>query len=133
MTTYQFGRQNCTIQFEGSQNSNRNQTPEFVGREGRLIYNKIGQAASQFDVFADGPAYVQARYQQPKPTYSFVPGKEHRKPDHMEDFLSSVRTRERTLCNEDEAFIEAVTLLMSNESYRQQRMVRWDPIAEQIV
>ena len=43
------------------------------------------------------------------------------------------RTGERPKCNEDEAFIEVVTLLMSVASYHEKRQVRWDPAAEVIV
>lgn len=133
MVNYHYQEQNRTVQFEGVFNSKRNQPPEFCGRNARMIFNNIGQAASRFEVFADGPAYVPSRYPQPEPTFSFVPGKEHAKPSHMENFLQCVRTRERTWCNEDEAFIEAVTLLMSVESYRRKRLVRWDPKWEWII
>ena len=98
-----------------------------------MIFNKIGQSANLFEVYADEPAYKPAVYKPNKPTYFFKAGKEHIKPDHMQDFLTSVRTREKTQCNEDEAFIEAAVLLMSIESYKQQRQVRWDPVAEKII
>lgn len=131
--TYCFEEKNCTVQFEGIQNSNRNQTPEFIGRDARLIFDKIGQAATRFEVYADVPAYVPSMYPQPKPTFNFVTTKEHRKPSHMENFLECVRTREKTWCNEDEAFIEAVTLLMSVESFKKKRQVRWDSRSERII
>ena len=51
----------------------------------------------------------------------------------MNNFFNCVRTGERCWCNEDEAFIEVVTLLMSVQSYHAKRQVRWDPVAEQIV
>jgi hypothetical protein len=51
----------------------------------------------------------------------------------MQDFLQCVRTGERPKCNIDEAFIEVVTLLMSVESYKQKREVRWDVAEERIV
>jgi predicted dehydrogenase len=132
-SAYVFEEKHCTVTFEGSMNSNRRQTPEFIGRNGRMIFNEIGQDASMFETYADEPAYRPARYPQPKPTFSFTPQKEHRKPSHMENFLQCVRTREQPWCNEDEAFIEAVTLLMSVESYRQRRQVRWDREKEAIV
>ena len=44
-----------------------------------------------------------------------------------------VRTRERCQCNEDEAFIEVATLLMSVKSYFAKRQVRWDKAKEEIV
>lgn len=133
MSTYQWEDKNCTMQFEGIQNSKRLQPPEFVGRDARMIFNDIGQAASRFEVYADGRAYVPSQYPQPEPTFKFAAGREHRKPSHMENFLTCVRSREKTWCNEDEAFIEAVTLLMSVESYKKKRQVRWDKRRERIV
>jgi len=98
-----------------------------------VIFNTIGQGATQFEVFGDEAAHKPAVYPQPKPSFFFKAGKEHGKPDHMEDFFNCVRTREKTQCNEDEAFIEAATLMMSVEAYRQKRQVRWDAVKEEIV
>jgi predicted dehydrogenase len=122
-----------TVTFEGCMNSNRTQTPELIGREGRMIFNDIGQDASMFEIYADEPAYELARRPQPQPTFFFAPGQEHQRPSHMENFLECVRTRETPWCNEDEAFVEAVTLIMSVASYHQKRQVRWDPLREAIV
>ena len=44
-----------------------------------------------------------------------------------------VRSRQKTRCNEDEAFIEAATLIMSVESYKRERKVKWDRAKEEIV
>jgi hypothetical protein len=133
LSSFVFEKQNCSVTFEGCMNSRRQQTPEFIGRNGRLIFSEIGQNASRFETYADGPAYRPARQPQPQPDFSFAPGKEHSKPDHLSDFLRCVRTREKPQCHEDEAFIEAAVLLMSFESHLQKRMVRWDPEKEQII
>jgi predicted dehydrogenase len=133
VATYQFERIGRTVLFEGMMSSSRGQTPEFVGTEARLVCNEIGQSANQFEVYADGPAYVQSRYKQPEPTFAFVPGREHARSTHMENFVRCVRTREKPWCNEDEAFIECVTFLMSVRSHLEKRMVRWDPETETIV
>ncbi|MCU0776260.1 MAG: Gfo/Idh/MocA family oxidoreductase [Akkermansiaceae bacterium] len=133
LSSYVFEKPNCSVTFEGCMNSRRQQTPEFIGRNGRLIFSEIGQNASLFETYADGPAYRPARYPQPQPDFFFTPGREHRKPDHFTDFLNCVRTRGKTQCNEEEAFIEAATLLMSFESFRLKRMVRWDATREEIV
>ena len=114
-------------------NSRRSQTPEYIGREGRMIFNSIGQSASQFEIYGDEPAHRPKVYPQPEPSFFFKAGKEHRRPDHMQDFLNCVRTRETPRCNEDEAFIETATLMMAIESHRQKRQVRWDPAKEEIV
>jgi hypothetical protein len=116
--SYVFEEANCTVTFEGCQNSNRKQTPELIGRSGRMIFNDIGQDAAMFEIYADEPAYELARRPQPQPTFFFAPTREHQRPSHMEDFLQCVRTREAPRCNEDEAFVEAATLLMSAESYQ---------------
>lgn len=133
ISSYVFEKKNCTVNFQGSMNSRRQQTPEYIGREGRVIFNQIGQNASLFEIYGDEPAYKPAVYPQPKPSFFFKAGKEHRKPDHMHDFLNCVRTREKPQCNEDEAFIEAATLLMSVEAHKQKRTVRWDRDKEEIV
>ena len=133
LSSFVFEKRNCSVTFEGSMNSRRQQTPEFIGRNGRLVFNDIGQNASRFEIYGDVPAYRPAKEPRTEPEFTFLPGKEHRKPDHLSDFLRCVRTRERPQCHEDEAFIEAAVLLMSFESHRQKRMVRWDSEKEEIV
>ena len=58
IATYQFEKQGCTAIFEGIQNSSREQTPEFCGRDARMVFNSIGQDASRFEVYKDGPAWT---------------------------------------------------------------------------
>ena len=132
-STFVFEERNCTVTFEGSMNSRRSQTPEYIGRKGRMVFSDIGQSASQFEVYGDEPAHRLAAHPRPEPKDFFNPGKEHRKPDHLTDFFTCVRSRGRTQCNEDEAFVEVVTLLMSVEAWRQKRQVRWDREKEEIV
>ena len=86
-----------------------------------------------FEVYEDGKAYAPSRYPQPKPSFFFAATKENAKPNHLQDFLTCVRTRGKTQCNEDEAFIETATLLMSVEAYKQKRQVRWDAEKEEII
>ena len=112
----------------GIQNSARQQPPEYCGKQARLIFNTIGQSAGRFEIYADGNAWRQA-----EPRYRFDPKAAEPRPSHAEDFLQCVRTREKPQCNEDEAFIETATYMMSVESYRQKRQVRWDPEREEIV
>ena len=114
-------------------NSRRWQPTEYIGRNGRVIFNSIGQSASQFEVYADGPAYKPAAYPQPEPSFFFTAGKEHRRPDHFHDFLNCVSTREKPRCDEDEAFIETAMIAMSMDSFRRKAMVRWDTKKEEIV
>ncbi len=51
----------------------------------------------------------------------------------MEDFLDCVRRRALPRCDIDKAFEEAVAIVMSVESFRRERKVRWDPMKEEIV
>ena len=133
LSSYVFEKHDCSVVFEGCMNSRRAQAPEYIGREARMIFDTIGQNATQFEIFADGVATKPVVYPQSKPGFFFTAGKEHRKPDHLEDFLTCVRTREKPQCNEDEAFIETATLLMSTAAFKQKRQVRWDPVNEEIV
>jgi predicted dehydrogenase len=132
-STYVFEDEDCMVTYEGSQCSRRGQSPEYIGTKGRLIYNSIGQNASQFEIYPDQSAHRLFRHKRVEPSYFFAPGKEHRRPDHMQDFFNCVRTRKKPRCNEDEAFIETATMLMALESYRQNRQVRWDPEKEDII
>ena len=100
-SSYVFEEKDCVVTFEGNMNSRRGQTPEYIGRDGRVIFNSIGQSANLFEVFGDEKAHQISRRPQPEPSQLFVPGKEHRRPDHMQDFFNCVRTREKPTCNED--------------------------------
>lgn len=133
LSAYVFEEKNCSVLFEGCMNSRRSQTPEYIGREGRMIFSDIGQNANLFEIYADGHAHDIAARPRPEPTLFFKPGKEHRRPDHMDDFLQCVRTREQPRCNEDEAFIETAVIAMSMKAFLEKRQVRWDREKEEIV
>ena len=53
--------------------------------------------------------------------------------DHMKNFIDCVRSRELPRCNVHRAWEEAVTIMMSVESYRREKKVRWDAVTETIV
>ena len=130
--SYTFEKQNCSLTFEGCMNSGREQPPEYIGKDGRLIFNAIGQDANHFLIYPDAPAFPHMG-RKLKPDHTYDPSNGPNWPTHMNDFLNCVRTGERPKCNEDEAFIEVATLLMSVQSYHEKRQVRWDPAAEEIV
>lgn len=132
-SSYVFEEKNCVVTYEGSMNSRRQQTPEYIGRDGRLIFSEIGQNASMFEVYDDTQAHQISKRPRLEPREFFAPTKEHRLPDHMQDFFNCVRTRQQPRCNEDEAFIETAVMMMAMESHRQKRMVRWDRAKEEIV
>ena len=52
---------------------------------------------------------------------------------HMQNFFDCVRSRNQPVCPFEMGFRTAITCQMAITSYRQQRTVRWDPKAEDIV
>jgi hypothetical protein len=96
------------------------------------VFDSIGQDAGRFEIYKDGPAWTMGG-RGPELVYRYDPSKAARWPNHMENFLQCVRTGEKTRCNEDEAFIETATFMMSVESYHKKRQVRWDHQKEEIV
>ncbi len=66
------------------------------------------------------------------PVYSMRDG-ELTVSSHMEDFFACMRSRQLPRCHVGRAFEETVTILMSVESFRRERKVRWDPVKETIV
>lgn len=137
---YSFEKQNRTVTFDCSMNTSAlSQNPEFYGKDAVLKCDSIAQGVRDFEVYVEGTS---DQYQQQikegkistnKPFLKFDPSKTPEQPPHMLDFFNCVRSRGKTKCNEDEAFIETVTFLMSVESYHQKRQVRWDPEKQEIV
>ncbi len=66
------------------------------------------------------------------PDYLFKDG-EIEVSSHMADFVDCMRTRALPRCHVERAFEEAAALLMSVESFKRGRKVRWDPTKEAIV
>jgi len=54
-------------------------------------------------------------------------------PQHMQNFFDCMRSRKQPICPFELGYRTAITCQMAITSYRQQRMVRWDPKAEDIV
>ena len=52
---------------------------------------------------------------------------------HVQDFVDCIRTRGKTRCNEEIAFQEAVTCMMTDRSFKEKRQVKWNPVKEEIV
>lgn len=131
LANYRYEDHGCALSFEGIMNSNRDQPPEYIGRDGRLIFNAIGQNAHTYHIYGDHAAYPHiGRYREAEEVFERQDGP--RWPSHMEDFLQCVRTGETPKCNIDEAFTGAATILMSVESYFQKREVRWNHETEEI-
>ncbi|MBM3335326.1 hypothetical protein FJY63_11750, partial [Candidatus Sumerlaeota bacterium] len=136
---YEFEKQGCAAVFEATMNTAvQGQTPEFRGKDAMLRFSTIAQDASDFEVYAEdsdkyGPDLAAGKIERAKPFLRFDPNKTPPQPSHMEDFFNCIRSRKKTKCNEDEAFIEAATFIMSVEAFKQGRKVRWDIAKEEIV
>jgi predicted dehydrogenase len=125
--TYQFEKLARTVTFTGSMNTNVGQPVEICGKEATLRFDGIAHDVNTFTIQPEAynkRADIPASYQR---------GKTPNQPNHVVDFFNCVRSRGTPKCPVDEAFIETVTYLMSVESFRQKRLVRWDPAKEEIV
>jgi len=52
---------------------------------------------------------------------------------HVKEWLNAIRNATPVSCGIDVSFEEAITVIMSTRSYREKRMVEWDPINRRIV
>ncbi len=124
--TYQFEKLGRTVTFTGSMNTNIGQPVEICGKEATLRFDAIAHDATRFTIHREG----YCRRALPE---GYVKGQTPGQPNHMVDFFNCVRSRGTPKCPVNEAFIETATFVMSVESYKRQRMVRWDPKKEEIV
>lgn len=67
-----------------------------------------------------------------EPEYRWKPG-ENPVSSHMRNWIDSIRGLDQPRCGMDRAWEEAVTIVMSVESYFRERKVKWEPVNEQIV
>jgi len=51
----------------------------------------------------------------------------------MKEWIDGIRNGTETSCNIEKGFEEAITCHMATESYRQKRVVEWNPVKRQIV
>jgi predicted dehydrogenase len=138
-SVFHFEEEDCTVTFESCMNtSSKTQAIQFRGKDAVLITNAIGQSASRFDVYAEKKSdkyaekIAEGSISPDEPLMSFDPTKTPKQPNHMQDFFNCVRDRSLPKCNVDEAFIEAITLIMSYVSLRERRMVRWNREKQEI-
>ena len=127
VANYHFEKLGRTVTFTGSMNTAVGQPVEVCGKEASLRFDGIAHDVTSFTVT---PERHNERADLPK---GYARGKTPNQPNHLQDFFNCVRSRGTPKCGADEAFVETATYLLSVESYRQQRMVRWDPVKELIV
>lgn len=92
--------------------------------DGRKLASATRKAAQELGIAAP-PTQV-------APQYAYREG-ELTVTSHMQNFIDCVRSRQTPRCGVDRAFEEAVALIMSVESYRREKKVKWDPVKEVIV
>jgi predicted dehydrogenase len=127
VAAYQFEKLGRTVTFEGSMNSNDRQPVTICGRDATLRFDAIAHDVTTFEII---PASHNRNAGLPK---GYERGKTPPQPNHLVDWLNCIRSRGTPKCSTDEAFIETATFLMSLKAQQEGRMVRWDPVREEIV
>jgi hypothetical protein len=89
----------------------------FVGTNGRIAVDR--------DALVSYPPEIVREPLRPEETHLY------RSDSHSGNFLECVRTRQRTICNEDVAHRAASALLLGGIVKQLRRPLRWDPVAEQ--
>jgi hypothetical protein len=108
-------------------NTDASQPVEICGKDATPRFDGIAHDVNGFTVKPEG---YNNRKDLPE---GYERGKTPTQPNHMVDFFNCVRSRGTPKCPVDEAFIETATYLMSVESHKQKRLVRWDAVKEEIV
>jgi len=127
VATYEFEKLGRTVTFTGSMVTTSNQPVEICGRDATLRFDGIAHDVNTFEI-------IKARHNKRTDLPAgYERGKTPGQPNHMADWVNCIRTRGTPKCPADEAFIEAATFLMSLKSQQEKRLVRWDPVREEIV
>jgi hypothetical protein len=100
---------------------------EICRKDATLLFDGIAHDVNGFTVKPEG---YHNRKDLPA---GYERGKTPAQPNHMVDFFNCVRSGGTPKYPVDESFIETATYLMSVESHKQKRLVRWDAAKEQIV
>lgn len=133
---FEYPEQELTVIFTSTfHNRHANHGTFILGRDGTLEVSTDGcrlYEAEWAPKYAGTIWDLQSRGQNPPPVYSLKKG-ELEVSSHMRNFIDCVRSGETPRCGIDRAWQEAVTVVMSVESYRKERKVRWDPVREEIV
>ncbi|MHB0958890.1 MAG: Gfo/Idh/MocA family protein [Pirellulaceae bacterium] len=126
--TYEFEKLGRTLSFTGSMNTGLTKQPvEICGRDATLRFDDIAHNVTRFQILPEEHST------QPNLPKGYDGRATPKQPDHMQDWLNCIRSRGTPKCSTDEAFIETATFMMSLASYQQRRVVRWDPVKEEIV
>lgn len=124
-TIFDYPKQEMTVTFQCTFNNRHvGEMAQYLGRDKTL---EVGPRYCRTFMAEWKPGF------KPEPDFSFVEKQWPEGADHMRNFIDCVRTRELPRCHMGRAFEEAVAIMMSVESYRRERKVRWDAAKEEIV
>lgn len=127
VATYQFEKLGRTVTFTGSMVSSASQPVEICGRDATLRFDGIAHDVTTFTI-------QRARHNKRTDLPAgYERGKTPAQPHHLLDWVQCIQSGGTPKCSTDESFIEAATSLMSLVSARERRVVRWDPVKEEIV
>lgn len=139
-TIYTFEEAERTVSFVCSMNTSAIlQPPEFYGKEAAIAFDSIAQAVTTFDVYAEPNSQKYKKQlesgtiKRGQPFMNFDASKTPEQPYHMQDFINACHSRKKAKCDEDQAFIEAATLILSVAAYKERREVRWDHKKEEMI
>jgi len=134
--TYEYLQRGCTLTYASTFNSAEfGQELEIRGKDAILKWGE----RDNFEVYPERaskrykPDIEKGKIEAGKPFLKFDPAKTPAQPSHMQDFFNCIRSGKKPKDNEDEAFVEAVTCIMSVIAYNEKRMVRWDLQKQEVV
>ena len=92
--------------------------------------SSIGEAThGHYGTLHGGDLHQEAAFAD-RPKIGFEP---EPRPDHMQNFLECIRSREEPACSGRVAYATMVVIALSIESYRTQRAMRFDPEKEELL
>jgi predicted dehydrogenase len=142
---FEYPKKELTCTFACTFHNNHHGTNTYIfGREGTIevasdfcrLYDAEWKPAYRQNMAAARKKYEAAgldpRIAQVEPEYTFKRG-DLEVTSHQRDWIDCIRSGQTPRCDMDRAWEEAVTIVMSVESYFKERKVKWDPVNEQVV
>jgi predicted dehydrogenase len=134
-TVFDYPKQELAVSFHCTFASKH--VPEMAQYLGRDMTLEVGPRYCNTFMAEWRPEYTaklqQARGGAVPPEFSMVEKSYPSGADHMKNFIDCVRSGQEPRCGMRRAFEEAVAIVMSVESYRREKKVKWDPATESIV
>lgn len=130
-TVFEYPSRGLTLLYSTTFNSqNFSPNTDDIEIRGKDALMKV--SSSTYDVYPEEnserykPDMDAGKISNEKSMKSFDPSATPEQPAHMEDFIQCVKSRNKPKCNEDEAFVEAITCIMSVVAFKTKQTVSWD-------